>query len=79
MTPLRGRLRSHGTSTTLDARTYTSTPPCLVDRIGTPVHPSRAGSHAVVSSPQPVIEPTPGAAPPPLGTRFELHHPLQSP
>jgi hypothetical protein len=79
MTHPRVRMPSHVTITTLDARTYASTHPCVVDLIAIDVESSRAISDGVVSSPPPVIEPAARTAPPPLGSRFEPHQALQSP
>ena len=79
MTRPRLCLRSCVTITTLDARTYAPTHPCVVDLISTDGPSSQASPHAVVSCPQPVIEPTGGTAQPPLAARFEPHQALQSP
>jgi len=79
MTHPRGRLRSHVTIPTLDAPTSASTPPCVVDLVGTAVERSRSVSDAVVSAHQPVIEPAAGTGQPPLGSRFEPRQAFQSP
>ena len=73
MTYPRVRLRSPGTITPLDTRTYASTHPCVVDLIATDVESSRAVSDGVVSPQPPVIEPAAGTAQPPLGAHFEPH------